>query len=147
MTSSTEELAQKAEQALTFIKNHPDGIVQSELWKELGIDSRTCSRILKHLEDEGRIMRQAVKGNTFLVSWVKTDKKIDPMLIMAGDAILPCVACTEECDVPSCKMLEDWIYELVFAEMDWHLFLTITKYSINSKKQSVQVCFYLCEMD
>lgn len=86
MTSSTEELAQKAEQALTFIKNHPDGIVQSELWKELGIDSRTCSRILKHLEDEGRIMRQAAKGNTFLVSWVKTDKKIDPMLIMAGDA-------------------------------------------------------------
>ena len=118
MTSSTEELAQKAELALTFIKNHPDGIVQSELWKELGIDSRTCSRILKHLEDEGRIMRQAAKGNTFLVSWVKTDKKIDPMLIMAGDAILPCVACTEECDVPSCKMLEDWIYELVFAEME-----------------------------
>lgn len=118
MTSSTEELAQKAEQALTFIKNHPDGIVQSELWKELGIDSRTCSRILKHLEDEGRIMRQAAKGNTFLVSWVKTDKKIDLMLIMAGDAILPCVACTEECDVPSCKMLEDWIYELVFAEME-----------------------------
>ncbi|HJJ68289.1 MAG TPA: MarR family transcriptional regulator [Methanocorpusculum sp.] len=118
MTSSTEELAQKAEQALTFIKNHPDGIVQSELWKELGIDSRTCSRILKHLEDEGRIMRQAAKGNTFLVRWVKTDKKIDPMLIMAGDAILPCVACTEECDVPSCKMLEDWIYELVFAEME-----------------------------
>ena len=118
MTSSTEELAQKAEQALTFIKNHPDGIVQSELWKELGIDSRTCSRILKHLEDEGRIMRQAAKGNTFLVSWVKTDKKIDPMLIMAGDAILPCVAFTEECDVPSCKMLEDWIYELVFAEME-----------------------------
>lgn len=118
MTSSTEELAQKAEQALTFIKNHPDGIVQSELWKELGIDSRTCSRILKHLEDEGRIMRQAAKGNTFLVSWVKTYKKIDPMLIMAGDAILPCVACTEECDVPSCKMLEDWIYELVFAEME-----------------------------
>ena len=118
MTSSTKELAQKAEQALTFIKNHPDGIVQSELWKKLGIDSRTCSRILKHLEDEGRIMRQAAKGNTFLVSWVKTDKKIDPMLIMAGDAILPCVACTEECDVPSCKMLEDWIYELVFAEME-----------------------------
>lgn len=118
MTSSTEELAQKAEQTLTFIKKHPDGIVQSELWKELGIDSRTCSRILKHLEDEGRIMRQAAKGNTFLVSWVKTDKKIDPMLIMAGDAILPCVACTEECDVPSCKMLEDWIYELVFAEME-----------------------------
>ena len=118
MTSSTEELAQKAEQALTFIKNHPDGIVQSELWKELGIDSRTYSRILKHLEDEGRIMRQAAKGNTFLVSWVKTDKKIDPMLIMAGDAILPCVACTEECDVPSCKMLEDGIYELVFAEME-----------------------------
>ena len=118
MTSSTEELAQKVEQALTIIKNHPDGIVQSELWKELEIDSRTCSRILKRLEDSGKIMRQATKGNTFLITWVKTDKKIDPMLIMAGEALLPCAACTEECDIPSCKMLEDWIYELVFAEME-----------------------------
>ncbi|MBR4987871.1 MAG: MarR family transcriptional regulator [Methanocorpusculum sp.] len=118
MTSSTDELVQKAEQALALIKSHPDGIVQSELWKELGTDSRTCSRILKYLEDEGKIARQAFKGNTYIVKWVKTQKKIDPMLFMAGEALLPCVACTEECDVPSCKMLEDWIYELVFAEME-----------------------------
>ena len=118
MTNSTEDLAQKTERALTFIKNHPDGIIQSELWKELGMDSRTCSRILKQLEDEGKITRQACKGSSYLVTWVKSEKKVDPMLFMAGDALLPCVACTEECDVPSCKMLEDWIYQLVFAEME-----------------------------
>jgi len=118
MTSSAEELAQKAEQVLAHIKKHPDGILQSDLWKELGTDSRTCSRLLKHLEDAGKIIREPSKGGTFLVSWVKTEKNSDPMLLMAGDAILPCVACTEECDVPTCKMLEDWIYELVFAEME-----------------------------
>lgn len=118
MTASTEDLAQKTAKALTFIRDHPEGIIQSELWKQLGIDSRTCSRILKQLEDEGKVTRESVKGGSFLVQWVITEKKIDPMLFMAGEAILPCVACTEECDVPSCKMLEDWIYELVFAEME-----------------------------
>lgn len=118
MTASTDELAQKAEGVLAFLKNHPDGYLQSELWKELEMDSRTCSRILKNLEEGGNIVREATKGGTYLVRWVKQEKKIDPMLLMAGDAILPCVACTEECDVPSCKMLEDWIYELVFAEME-----------------------------
>lgn len=118
MTASTEELAQKAERVLAFLKKSPEGILQSDLWKELEMDSRTCSRILKNLEEAGDVSREAVKGGTFLVKWVKKEKTIDPMLLMAGDAILPCVACTEECDVPSCKMLEDWIYELVFAEME-----------------------------
>lgn len=118
MTASTEELAQKADRVLAFLKKYPDGYLQSELWKELELDSRTCSRILKNLEEAGDVSREACKGGTFLVKWIKKEKRVDPMLLMAGEAILPCVACTEECDVPSCKMLEDWIYELVFAEME-----------------------------
>lgn len=118
MSASTEELARKAESALLYIRDHSDGITQSNLWKNLGIDSRTCSRIIKYLEDNDKITRQEAKGGTYLIKARAPERIIDPMLFMAGDLILPCVACTEECDIPTCKMLEDWIYELVFAEME-----------------------------
>ena len=52
MTTSTEELAQKAEQALSLIRNHPDGIVQSELWKELGIDSTYLFTMHVNLDED-----------------------------------------------------------------------------------------------
>jgi hypothetical protein len=58
------------------------------------------------------------KGYLSDIAMVKTEKTIDPMLLMAGEAIVPCVACDEECNVEHCKMLEDWVYELVFSEME-----------------------------
>ena len=39
------------DEALKLIQSKPEGILQSELWKELGVDSRKCSRIVKKLED------------------------------------------------------------------------------------------------
>lgn len=116
--ASPEEIRQRIENAYSVIKGRKDGILQSELWKVCNIDSRTCSRVLKTLEDEGRVYREPVKGNTYVVKAVKKEKTVDPMLLMAGEVIVPCVACTEECDVPNCKMLEDWIYELVFSQMN-----------------------------
>ena len=35
--------------ALQFIKSHENGILQSDLWKALKIDSRKCSRIVAKL--------------------------------------------------------------------------------------------------
>ncbi len=118
MTAITEELAKKIEVSLAYIKSHPEGVIQSNLWKELEMDSRTCSRIIKYLLETETVAREEIKGGSFLIKAIVAEKEIDPMLFMAGDSLLPCVACTEECDVPSCKMLEDWIYELVFAEME-----------------------------
>ena len=46
-----------AEQALRIIRSSRDGVLQSELWKELGVDSRKCSRIVKKLEESGLIER------------------------------------------------------------------------------------------
>ena len=45
------------DEALKLIQSKPEGILQSELWKELGVDSRKCSRIVKKLEDGGLIVR------------------------------------------------------------------------------------------
>lgn len=106
---------------LTHIRSKAGGAYQSEIWKELGVDSRTCSRVLKKLEDGGHIAREECKKDgtrTYLIRLIKTEKTIDPMLLMASETIVPCVACEEECSVEHCKMLEDWVYELVFSEME-----------------------------
>ncbi|HJJ90064.1 MAG TPA: MarR family transcriptional regulator [Methanocorpusculum sp.] len=106
---------------LAHIREKPEGVYQNRLWKDLGVDSRTCSRILKKLEDSGYIKREKCKneGNrTYLVHLIEEKQTIDPMLLMAGEVIVPCVACDEECDIELCKMLEDWMYELVFSEME-----------------------------
>lgn len=119
MTEST--LNEQETATLAQIRASPEGVLQSNLWKALDVDSRTCSRILKKLEDGGFITRSTYRkdgARTYLVQFVKKEVKIDPLLLMAGDTIVPCVACDEECDVEHCKMLEDWMYELVFAEME-----------------------------
>lgn len=112
----------ESELALDCIRSYPAGIAQSDLWREINLDSRECSRILKRLEDEGLIERTELKKDgirTYLVKPAhKSVKSTDLSLLMAGDAIIPCVACDEECEATKCPMLEDWIYELVFSEMD-----------------------------
>jgi len=50
-----DEGADPVDEALKLIQSKPEGILQSELWKELGVDSRKCSRIVKKLEDSGLI--------------------------------------------------------------------------------------------
>ena len=107
--------------ALANIRANPEGVLQSELWKDLGVDSRMCSRVLKKLEDGGYIEREECRRDgirTYLVKIARKEDVIDPMLLMAGETIVPCVACEEECNVEHCKMLEDWVYELVFSEME-----------------------------
>ena len=117
MALSREELEERVESAYTFICNQKDGILQSDLWKALGIDSRTCSRVIKELEDAKRITREKGAGVSYLIRGVVSEKPASPMLLMAGDSIAPCVACSEECNVSSCKLLEDGIYDLVFSDM------------------------------
>lgn len=115
------QLSEQETVVLTHIRVKPNGVLQSELWKDLGIDSRSCSRVLKKLEGGGYIERSECRrdgARTYLVKIIGRDEAIDPMLLMASETIVPCVACDEECNVQHCKMLEDWVYELVFSEME-----------------------------
>ena len=50
--------------ALLIIKSEDGGVLQSDLWKMLGIDSRKCSRMLCKLVNDGQIVRkwETVKG-------------------------------------------------------------------------------------
>ena len=50
-------MSDQEEEAFKVIQSHRQGVLQSELWKVLNIDSRKCSRIVKRLLDAGLIER------------------------------------------------------------------------------------------
>ena len=110
-------MADLAEQALRIIQASRDGVLQSELWKDLGVDSRKCSRIVKKLLDSGQIERIEFKGDgikTYTLLAVKRSMK--PTLILAGGELIPCICCDRECVVTSCNLLLDWMYQLAIEE-------------------------------
>ena len=110
-------MADLAEQALRIIQSSRDGVLQSELWKHLGVDSRKCSRIVKKLLDSGQIERIEFKGDgikTYTLRAVK--KSMKPALILAGGELIPCICCDRECVVTSCNLLLDWMYQLAIEE-------------------------------
>ncbi len=107
----------KLEEALKLIRSSPGGILQSELWKQLDIDSRKCSRIVKKLLDSGQIERieQRVNGGkTFLLR--AKGREVDAALLMAGEELIPCIGCDRECVVEECPLLVDWMYQLAIEE-------------------------------
>jgi hypothetical protein len=111
------------ERALALIKTKQRGVLQSELWKELDIDSRKCSRVVAKLEAEGKVKRtwETVSGTrTYRLSYVETKKEAPKKvyrfdLIMAEDEVAPCVGCTYECEPDYCPDLGEWI-ELLAKE-------------------------------
>lgn len=113
--------------ALQLIQSKKAGVLQNNLWKELGISSRDCTRLILRLLDAGVVTRTEDKNGssrTYRICAVAPAKKdsqgakaFDPLLLMASESIVPCVACSEECNVAECPMLEEWVYELAFSEI------------------------------
>jgi DNA-binding Lrp family transcriptional regulator len=105
-------------EALKIIQTRPEGVLQSELWKLLDIDSRKCSRVVKKLLDAGLIERLECKKDgvkTFLLKGKK--KGVEPSLILAGGELVPCIGCDRECQVEECDILVDWMYQLAIEEL------------------------------
>jgi len=110
------DLAQKA---LREIQSHPEGVLQSELWKLLEIDSRKCSRVVKGLLDDDKIERIEYRREGQRTYLLKAKKPaVDPALLIAGGELLPCICCEEECEVLACPMLLDWMYQLAIEEYE-----------------------------
>jgi len=113
------------DRALALIKSHHNGILQSDLWKDLKIDSRKCSRIIAKLEAEGKIKRtwETVRGTrTYRISYVPQKKEapkkeVNFGLIMAGGEVAPCIGCTYECEPDYCPDLGNWIELLAKASV------------------------------
>ena len=106
------------EEALDYIKSHPEGALQSDLWKALKIDSRKCSRIVAKLLKDPHITREveSVDGirtyRLFCVSRT-SGRRFDPL--MALDAFEPCAGCIEECIPEHCASLSEWIFSIVMS--------------------------------
>jgi DNA-binding MarR family transcriptional regulator len=108
-----------AEEALKVIQSHPDGVLQSELWKLLDIDSRKCSRVVKKLVDDELVERIEYRKDGIKTYVIKAKKPaVDPSLLLAGGELLPCICCEEECEVHTCPYLLDWIYQLAIEEFE-----------------------------
>lgn len=66
------------DKALEIIKSNEKGVLQSDLWKDLKIDSRKCSRIVSKLEAEGKIKRtwETVSGTrTYRLTYLPQKKR------------------------------------------------------------------------
>ena len=105
------------EEGLKLILSRPEGVLQSELWKELGVDSRKCSRIVKKLEESGLIDRIEYKKDRVKTYLLRAKRlPVNPSDLLAGDELIPCIGCELECIVEQCHPLMDWMYQLAIVQ-------------------------------
>ncbi|MEM0287326.1 MAG: hypothetical protein QXR69_03590 [Conexivisphaerales archaeon] len=119
MSENAKVLAEAEEDLISkvyrlVIESGDDGILQSELWKVLGLTSRDGSRIASRLEKRKLIKRERVleRGR-----WTY---KLLPLVIPIDTSSIedaPCIRCADEerCALDSsvspltCRLLEDWV--------------------------------------
>jgi DNA-binding Lrp family transcriptional regulator len=110
-------MADPEEEGLKLIQSRPEGFLQSELWKELGVDSRKCSRIVKKLEENGLIDRIEYRKNGVKTYLLRAKQQpVNPNNLLAGDELIPCIGCDLECIVEECHPLMDWMYQLAIVQ-------------------------------
>jgi len=103
------------EEAYNIIKKHTEGVFQNVIWKELQIDSRKCSRIIKKLLDKNLIIREVGVSNgarTYLLR-AKEEIKEKYDLLLAGEMFSACTGCTCDCEPEYCGRLSEWIGKLM----------------------------------
>ncbi|HIH74793.1 MAG TPA: Lrp/AsnC family transcriptional regulator [Methanosarcina sp.] len=106
------------EEAYNIIRRHKDGVFQNVIWKELDIDSRKCSRIIKKLLDKDLIIREVGVSNgarTYLLK-AKEEVKEKYDLLLARDLFSACTGCTGDCEPEYCGRLSEWIGNLMVED-------------------------------
>lgn len=108
------------EEAYNIIKTHKEGVFQNVIWKELKIDSRKCSRIVKKLMDKDLIIREVAVSNgarTYLLK-AKEEVKERYDFLLAGEMFSTCTGCTGDCQPEYCAKLSEWIGKLIQEETE-----------------------------
>ncbi len=106
------------EEALEYIKSHQEGVLQSDLWKALKIDSRKCSRIVAKLLKDNLITREgeSVDGiRTYRLYYADKGNSRRFRSLMAVEIFEPCAGCIEECVPEHCAKLSEWIFAIVIG--------------------------------
>jgi hypothetical protein len=106
------------QKALHFVVNTGyEGVLQSELWRELGASSREGSRVAIKLEEKGLIRREKeLQGGRW--TYRLFPKRLPPSIVSIGDC--PCLLCkdnarcdpTTEISPKNCVKLTEWILSL-----------------------------------
>ncbi len=107
-----------AEEALEYIKSRPEGVLQSDLWKALRIDSRKCSRIVAKLLKESFITREVESSDgirTYRLRYAERSHGGRFRSLLAVDVFEPCAGCIEECTPEHCAKLSEWIFAIVMG--------------------------------
>jgi Lrp/AsnC family leucine-responsive transcriptional regulator len=107
-----------AEEALDYIKSHPEGALQSDLWKILKIDSRKCSRIVAKLLKENLITREVEAADgvrTYRLFYAESANDRRFCSLLAEESFEPCAGCIEECIPEHCAKLSEWIFSIVMG--------------------------------
>ncbi len=108
------------EEALEYIKSCEDGVLQSDLWKCLDIDSRKCSRIVSKLLKGDLITREPESADgvrTYRLRYVGTPSSSGRFgQLLTGEMFEPCAGCINECVPEHCPELSEWIFAIVLAE-------------------------------
>lgn len=109
------------ERVLELVRRARDGILQSQLWTELGINSRQGVRIVRTLLDEELVKRESIVTGDVRACWLRFTGVIEeyvPLtvpdsskyeLLIAGGVFVPCIGCIDECKPPKCIRLNKWI--------------------------------------
>ena len=108
------------EEAYNIIRRHKEGVFQNVIWKELDIDSRKCSRIIKKLLDKDLIIREVGVSNgarTYLLK-AKEEVKEKYDLLLSGEMFSSCTGCTYDCEPEYCGRLSEWIENLMAQESE-----------------------------
>ena len=108
------------EEAYNIVRRHKDGVFQNVIWKELEIDSRKCSRIIKKLLDKDLIIREVGVSNgarTYLLK-AKEEVKEKYDLLLSGEMFSACTGCTCDCEPEYCGKLSEWIGSLMAEEAE-----------------------------
>lgn len=104
------------DEVLKLIKLNKDGITQNLIWKELNIDSRKCSRIIKKFLDSDIITREdafSSSSKTYLIKFKNSEKEISNFeLLIANKTFSPCTGCIGSCMPEYCTALTKWIINL-----------------------------------
>ncbi|MEM2073263.1 MAG: hypothetical protein QXS74_06690 [Nitrososphaeria archaeon] len=112
--SEDEELDLTSRTYKAIVEHGMEGILQSQLWKELNLTSRDGSRLAIRLEKRGMIRREKVLENG---RWTYRLYPIRMPIKTASIRNSPCLTCklVEQCSEDgkitpkTCRMLEDWV--------------------------------------
>ncbi|MCS7126929.1 MAG: MarR family winged helix-turn-helix transcriptional regulator [Thaumarchaeota archaeon] len=111
---SSSKISKLEEQAIKLLLEREEGILQSELWHELGVTSRDGSRIAIKLERKGLVKRVKVLANDrWTLKLVPQIRRFNPSALFGA----PCPLCpynqscgpSQSVSPVGCTLIEDWV--------------------------------------